>query len=768
MSERIELAPRPDEATVSVVVMSYNQGPFVAEAVASAVAQDHPAVEVLVADHASTDQWSREAARDAAAAHGLRFVELEPQRTVGQARNLAIAEAAGNYVLPLDADNLLLPDAASSLAAQLDAAQPEVAFVYPRLLCFVADDEWEAEVPDWNLFALMLSNFCDTGGLWDRRCFDPGPGFPAVPRHEDWGLALALAELGLRGERAVRPSVRLRRHGFTRSMAARGDDSRQRLDPIVASAPSLYDPERFAELKRRWAPAVSILAVGDAAELGTLSEGQVCRDFEIVALPGSHPADWLSEALARARGSVVLAAGEAAADLLRRPELVELLARAFTASDRPPAVVIELGDHYPWQPLSVLDGGVPAAVAFRAGEVPPELRVVSVSASAVDALAAAALECTGVELRGWPGHSPEAAPGRGTLRTVIMPVPSGDGAREELRRRTAMAPLVSGAPTGVDAMTGASPSNAWAPPGTISVIRAFEPDGRTSVRFNEAARPAQGELGWARREPAPGTIPVRHTAGGLVERADTAQEAVGHLEAEDVTGLDELLEVDDPLLGRAVMSSAENLAARGAVVRGSIGFVEPPRPHPTARRRVPCLADRCLLVRGVSSRGHSYGLGEQPVGADLELGRALARPGAATVALTDVVGTPKRLDPVALIRWTLAPLRWTGWGAVRDRARVLRWRLTWLRAPNRLRVAAPRLDGVHLWGEMADGRSPLYVAWHAATADCLLCLEPRQAAAWGYGRPRLVGFVETVGGDRLGDVHRARPWCSREGRAGTR
>ena len=52
-----------------------------------------------------------------------------------------------------------------------------------------------------------------------------------------------------------------------------------------------------------------------------------------------------------------------------------------------------------------------------------------------------------------------------------------------------------------------------------------------------------------------------------MEPAETAQEAVGYLEAEDVTGLDELLEVDDPLLGRAVMSSAEDLAARGAVVR---------------------------------------------------------------------------------------------------------------------------------------------------------------------------------------------------------
>ena len=751
------------EPSVSVVVMSHNQGAFVAEAVASAVAQDHPEVEVLVADHASTDPWAREAAREVASAHEVSFVQLEEQPTVGQARNLAIAQTAGQYVLPLDADNVLLPHAASALAAQLKEAPGDVAFIYPRLLYFVTDDEWEVDVPDWNLFALMVGNFCDTAGLWERRCFDPDTGFPAVPRHEDWALALALAERGLRGERAVHRTVRLRRHGFTRSMAARGDDVRHRLEPIVGSAPSLYGPERFAELKRRWAPAVSLLAAGDAEELEATAQLQVCRDLEVVAAPLGEQADWLSEGLARARGSVVLAAGSAAAELIRRAELVELVARGFMAWDRPPAIVMVLGDHYPWQPLSEVGGGSVAAVAWRAGAVPSELETVTVSAGAVDALAVAALECTGVELRGWPGRPCEPPPAPGAIRTVPMPVPDGDGAREELRRRTAMAPLITGAPTGVDAMTGQAAAGAWVPPDSVSVIRLA--DGRRSVRVNEAELPGEGQLGWARREPAPGTVPVRHEPNGLLVRAESAQRADGHLEGEDVTGLDELMEVDDPVLGRTVVSSGERLDP-GATVRASIGFMEPPLPHPVTRRRVPCLADRHLLIRGVTPGGHTYGLGASPAGAELELGRVLARPGAATVPLAEAVGVPPPATVAARARWAVAPLRWDDWGSVGDRVRLLGGRLAWQRRSPRLRVPAPPLDGGYLWTTPAAGRIALYAAWHPGTRDCLLCLDPEQAALWGYGSAQELGYVETVGTDRLGDLSRARPWCSREGTTG--
>ena len=283
--------------------------------------------------------------------------------------------------------------------------------------------------------------------------------------------------------------------------------------------------------------------------------------------PPAMPPVGCRSTLARARGRVILAAGEAAADLLARPELVELVARAFSAADAPAATVIEAGDHYPWQPLSRLEGGAPAAVAFAAGNVPRELR------TPPGGRERGGRPCGGCrrERTAWSFEAGPAA--RRRLAEQPGERSGGEDARAggRGRARGAAQACCDGAagmrrPDAVpDALIGAPPAAAWAPPGTISVVRVAGPGTGTSVRINESLRPAEQWLGWARLEPAPGTIAVRHAGRRpAASHRDSAQEAVGYLEAEDVTGLDELLEVDDPLLGRAVMSSAEDPASRGA------------------------------------------------------------------------------------------------------------------------------------------------------------------------------------------------------------
>src|SRR5205085_596054 len=239
------------------------------------------ALAVLVVDHASSDPWSVEVTRAAAAERGLEFVALEDHGGPGPARNAAIARTRGELVLPVDADNVLLPGAVGRLVEQLLAAPDDVGFVYPRKL--YRGRAPELPLPDYNLYELALGNFCDTGGLWDRRCFDPGPGFPpdgSLP-HEDWHLALRLGLAGVRGEPAREPTLLLRRQGFTRSQ--RSELDRERYERLRASFPELYAPEALAEVKREWAPAVSVVAPVPGGALAA----QSCRDLEPVE-PGEE------------------------------------------------------------------------------------------------------------------------------------------------------------------------------------------------------------------------------------------------------------------------------------------------------------------------------------------------------------------------------------------------------------------------------------------------------------------------------------------------
>lgn len=108
---------------VSVVITCYNQAHFLGEAIESVIAQTRPASEVFVVDDGSGDEPSAVAARYPS----VRFVRQDNQG-VAAARNAGLGLCAGAYVVFLDGDDRLLPDAVETGLYHLDA-HPECAFV---------------------------------------------------------------------------------------------------------------------------------------------------------------------------------------------------------------------------------------------------------------------------------------------------------------------------------------------------------------------------------------------------------------------------------------------------------------------------------------------------------------------------------------------------------------------------------------------------------------------------------------------------------------
>ncbi len=90
---------------VSVVIPTYNCGPYVAEAVESVLAQTRPAAEVLVVDDGSTDDTAGRLARFAAPVRVIR----KENGGVSTARNRGVEEATGDLVAFLDADDAWHP-----------------------------------------------------------------------------------------------------------------------------------------------------------------------------------------------------------------------------------------------------------------------------------------------------------------------------------------------------------------------------------------------------------------------------------------------------------------------------------------------------------------------------------------------------------------------------------------------------------------------------------------------------------------------------------
>lgn len=118
----LHVDPAGPEPLVSVITPCRNAAPFVGAAIRSVLAQTHPRVEHIVVDDASTDASWAEIRRYGEQVRALR---LEENRGAAHARNRGAAEAAGEYLLFLDADDALGPDAISGLVAAA-RARPEV------------------------------------------------------------------------------------------------------------------------------------------------------------------------------------------------------------------------------------------------------------------------------------------------------------------------------------------------------------------------------------------------------------------------------------------------------------------------------------------------------------------------------------------------------------------------------------------------------------------------------------------------------------------
>ena len=92
---------------VSIVIPVYNGAPFVAKAVASVKAQNHPAVEIIVVDDGSTD-GTQDVLKALERSDGIRWF----QRSHGgpaRSRNYGIEAAGGQFIALLDCDDEWLP-----------------------------------------------------------------------------------------------------------------------------------------------------------------------------------------------------------------------------------------------------------------------------------------------------------------------------------------------------------------------------------------------------------------------------------------------------------------------------------------------------------------------------------------------------------------------------------------------------------------------------------------------------------------------------------
>lgn len=179
---------------VSVIIPCYNQGAYVAEALDSVLAQPCRDFEIIVVNDGSTDPETR-AILERLERPATRVIHTANQG-LAAARNNGIAQAAGQYILPLDADDRIGPGYLEKGAAVLDR-HPEVGFVYCLARLFGAK-RGMFYLNRGGLGDMLLDSRVFCSALFRKADWEAAGGYNSNMRHgwEDWDFWLSLLEQG--------------------------------------------------------------------------------------------------------------------------------------------------------------------------------------------------------------------------------------------------------------------------------------------------------------------------------------------------------------------------------------------------------------------------------------------------------------------------------------------------------------------------------------------------------------------------------------------
>ena len=179
---------------VSIVIPCFNLGDYLADTVDSALAQTHRDIEVVVVNDGSTDAKTYRII-DELSGPRVRTITT-PNRGLGAARNTGIRASTGDYVLPLDADDLIVPTYAARAIEVLER-DPRVRVAYSLVEQF-GDETGILRIEPYSLATMLVRNLIVCTAMFRRSDYDRTRGYSEKMSYlgwEDWNFWLSLIEL---------------------------------------------------------------------------------------------------------------------------------------------------------------------------------------------------------------------------------------------------------------------------------------------------------------------------------------------------------------------------------------------------------------------------------------------------------------------------------------------------------------------------------------------------------------------------------------------
>ena len=179
---------------VSVVIPFYNSDQFLAQTIDWVLESDYPNIEILLIDDGSKDTSLAIAQAYAAKYDNIRVLQQQNQG-VSVARNYAIQEAKGKYIMPVDSDDMICKSYISEAVKVLEE-RPLVKVVTAKGE-FFGDKTGPRNLPEFDLHLLARKNILHISALYRKSDWQDAGGYcPAFKGREDWDFWISMLKNG--------------------------------------------------------------------------------------------------------------------------------------------------------------------------------------------------------------------------------------------------------------------------------------------------------------------------------------------------------------------------------------------------------------------------------------------------------------------------------------------------------------------------------------------------------------------------------------------
>ena len=180
---------------VSIIMPSYNQGPYLAEALDSVLAQTYQLWECIIVDDGSQDNTAEIAKSYCEIDNRIHYI-FQINAGVSAARNNGIAHSKGEYILPLDGDDKIASEFLEQTLQEIKKDR-NIRVVYTDVLFFGERNDIY-KLPDFSIEKLMGQNILCITALFRREDFDKTGGFNNNMREgfEDWDFWMSMFQDG--------------------------------------------------------------------------------------------------------------------------------------------------------------------------------------------------------------------------------------------------------------------------------------------------------------------------------------------------------------------------------------------------------------------------------------------------------------------------------------------------------------------------------------------------------------------------------------------